>query len=160
VLGTPGFSAPEKVKGEPTDSRSDIYSLAATIYTAVRGGRPFPSRTFKEALRTSSTGAPSSPAPCCSLRPRGRRARRPHAQPDPDLRPQSARSIVLELLRRESVHIRDRQKTAQDRREFARVLVEHLPFVDRADYLDILLRPRLRGAAPGEQPRQPARPAT
>ena len=31
---------------------------------------------------------------------------------------------VLQLLLEESVHIRDRQKTAQDRREFARVLVE------------------------------------
>ena len=140
VLGTPGFSAPEKLKGEPTDSRSDIYSLAATIYTAVRGARPFPSRTFKEALRNQIDWRPELAGallqPCGPVVAElvGRML-----SPDPNLRPQSARSIVLELLRRESVHIRDRQKTAQDRREFARVLVEHLPFVDRADYLDILL---------------------
>src|SRR5690606_20930558 len=39
VRGTPGFSAPEKVRGEVIDSRADIYSLASTIYTAVRGVR-------------------------------------------------------------------------------------------------------------------------
>ncbi|MBL8974826.1 MAG: protein kinase [Myxococcales bacterium] len=140
VLGTPGFSAPEKVKGEPTDSRSDIYSLAATIYTAVRGGRPFPSRTFKEALRNQLDWRPElAGALLQSCGPVVAELVGRMLSPDPNLRPQSARSIVLELLRRESVHIRDRQKTAQDRREFARVLVEHLPFVDRADYLDILL---------------------
>ena len=149
VLGTPGFSAPEKLKGEPTDSRSDIYSLAATIYTAVRGARPFPSRTFKEALRNQIDWRPELAGallqPCGPVVAElvGRML-----SPDPNLRPQSARSIVLELLRRESVHIRDRQKTAQDRREFARVLVEHLPFVDRADYLDILLRKALEVLRP------------
>lgn len=152
VLGTPGFSAPEKLKGEPTDSRSDIYSLAATIYTAVRGGRPFPSRTFKEALRNQLDWRPELAGallqPCGPVVAElvGRML-----SPDPTLRPQSARSIVLELLRRESVHIRDRQKTAQDRREFARVLVEHLPFVDRADYLDILLRRAFEVLRPGPE---------
>ena len=157
VLGTPGFSAPEKLKGEPTDSRSDIYSLAATIYTSVRGARPFPSRTFKEALRNQLDWRPELAGallqPCGPVVAElvGRML-----SPDPSLRPQSARSIVLELLRRESVHIRDRQKTAQDRREFARVLVEHLPFVDRADYLDILLRKALEVLRP-ENARGPAR---
>ncbi len=149
VLGTPGFSAPEKLKGEPTDARSDIYALAATIYTAVRGNRPFPSRTFREALRNQLDWRPELAGallqPCGPVVAElvGRML-----SPDPNLRPQSARSIVLELLRRESVHIRDRQKTAQDRREFARVLVEHLPFVDRADYLDILLRKALEVLRP------------
>src|SRR5690606_22595208 len=36
-------------------------------------------------------------------------------------------------------HLRDRQQNEADRREFARVLVEHLPFVDRAHYLELLL---------------------
>jgi serine/threonine protein kinase/tetratricopeptide (TPR) repeat protein len=140
VLGTPGFSAPEKLKGEPTDARSDIYSLAATIYTAVRGTRPFPSRTFKEALRNQIDWRPElAGALLQQAGPVVAELVGRMLSPDPNVRPQSARSIVLELLRRESVHIRDRQKTAQDRREFARVLVEHLPFVDRADYLDILL---------------------
>ncbi|HEY8379571.1 MAG TPA: protein kinase, partial [Nannocystis sp.] len=140
IRGTPGFSAPEKIRGEPIDSRADIYSLAATIYTAVRGVRPFPSRTFKEALRNALDWRPElAGALLQQCGPVVAELVGRMLSADPEARPQSARSIVLELLRRESSHIRDRQKSAQDRREFARVLVEQLPFVDRADYLDILL---------------------
>ncbi len=141
VLGTPGFSAPEKVKGMAPDARSDVYSLASTIYAAIRGGqRPFAGKSFKEVLRAQRDWRPELAG---SLLPAagpvvaeliGRML-----QPDPNKRPQSARSIVLELLRREATHLRDRQQSARDRREFARVLVEHLPFVDRAHYLELLL---------------------
>ena len=140
VLGTPGFSAPEKIRGEQTDHRSDIYSLAATIYASTRGQRPFPSKNFKEALRAQMDWRPELAGvllPNCGpviAELVGRML-----QPDAERRPQSARSIVLELLRRESSHIRDRSESRHDRHEFARVLVEHLPFVDRAGYLDLLL---------------------
>jgi serine/threonine protein kinase/tetratricopeptide (TPR) repeat protein len=140
VLGTPGFSAPEKIRGEKTDSRSDIYSLAATMYAAIRGSKPFPSRDFEEALRAQKDWRPelagallkqSGPVVAELI---GRML-----NPDPERRPQSARSIVLELLRREPSHIRDRQDNKEDRAEFARVFVEHLTFADRQSYLDLLL---------------------
>ncbi|MEZ4381816.1 MAG: serine/threonine-protein kinase [Nannocystaceae bacterium] len=140
VHGTPGFSAPEKVRGETTDARSDIYSLAATLYTAIRGQKPFPSRDFREALRNQRDWRPElAGAVLASAGPVIAELIGRMLQPDPNTRPQSARSIVLELLRRESAQIRSRQASAEDRKEFARVLVEHLPFVDRAGYLDILL---------------------
>lgn len=140
ILGTPGFSAPEKVRGKKTDSRSDIYSLAATMYSAIRGSKPFPSRDFEEALRAQKDWRPelagallkqSGPVVAELI---GRML-----HPDPERRPQSARSIVLELLRREPSHIRERQDSKEDRADFARVLVEHLPFADRQNYLDLLL---------------------
>lgn len=141
VLGTPGFSAPEKVRGKPTDVRSDIYSLAATIYAAIRGGqRAFPGKTFREALkvqrdwRPELAGALLQQAGPVVAELVGRML-----EHDPNKRPQSARSIVLELLRREASHFRDRTQSEEDRREFARVLVEHLPFVDRAHYLELML---------------------
>ncbi|MEM6990030.1 MAG: protein kinase [Myxococcota bacterium] len=141
VLGTPGFSAPEKVKGRPPDARSDIYSLAATIYAAIRGGqRAFPGKTFREALkaqrdwRPELAGALLSQAGPVVAELVGRML-----EHDANKRPQSARSIVLELLRREASNFRERQQSDEDRREFARVLVEHLPFVDRAHYLELLL---------------------
>jgi serine/threonine protein kinase/tetratricopeptide (TPR) repeat protein len=163
VHGTPGFSAPEKVRGETTDARSDIYSLAATLYTAIRGQKPFPSRDFREALRNQRDWRPElAGAVLSSAGPVIAELIGRMLQPDPNKRPQSARSIVLELLRRESAQIRSRQASAEDRKEFARVLVEHLPFVDRAGYLDILLtravevlRPEA-ASEPGRLPR-PAR---
>ncbi len=160
VHGTPGFSAPEKITGDATDARSDIYSLAATLYTAIRGQKPFPSRDFREALRNQRDWRPELAGAVLSAGgPVIAELIGRMLEPDPNKRPQSARSIVLELLRRESAQIRSRQANAEDRREFARVLVEHLPFVDRAGYLDILLtravevlRPEAN-AEPGRLPR-------
>jgi hypothetical protein len=156
VLGTPGFSAPEKIKGHGLDARSDIYSLAATIYAAVRGQRPFPGKSFKETLRAQRDWRPElAGALLQSAGPVIAELVGRMLEPDPDRRPQSARAIVLELLRREATHLRDRAHNEQDRREFARILVEHLPFVDRAHYLELLLekatavmRPELPGSDP------------
>jgi serine/threonine protein kinase len=39
IAGTPGFMSPERIRGEPGDARSDLYSLAASLY-AVGNGRP------------------------------------------------------------------------------------------------------------------------
>lgn len=39
--GTPGYIAPERLRGEPTGPASDHWSLAATLYTAVEGQSPF-----------------------------------------------------------------------------------------------------------------------
>jgi tRNA A-37 threonylcarbamoyl transferase component Bud32 len=41
VFGTPGFTSPERVRGEPATPASDLWSLGATLYTAVEGRGPF-----------------------------------------------------------------------------------------------------------------------
>jgi hypothetical protein len=41
LAGTPAYLAPEVVKGQDADSRSDVFSLGATLYAAVEGGPPF-----------------------------------------------------------------------------------------------------------------------
>src|SRR5690606_3288914 len=132
--------APEKVRGDRTDGRSDIYSLAATIYTATRGQRPFPAKSFKEALRAQVDWRPElAGALLSACGPVVAELVGRMLQPDPERRPQSARSIVLELLRREASHLREHQESKAERQEFARLLVEHLPFVDRSGYLDLLI---------------------
>jgi serine/threonine protein kinase/predicted transcriptional regulator len=140
VVGTPGFSAPERVRGEPGDARADIYSLASTIYAATRGARAFSGKSFQEALRAQQDWRPELAGallPTCG--PVVAELIGRMLEPDPDRRPQSARAIVLELLRREATHLRDRQRSAADRRDFARVFAEQLPFVDRAHHLELLL---------------------
>ncbi len=41
IVGTPLFTAPELVLGEPFDGRADQYSLALTVYDSLAGTNPF-----------------------------------------------------------------------------------------------------------------------
>ena len=44
VMGTPGFTAPERVRGELASPASDLWSLGATLFAAVEGHGPFDDR--------------------------------------------------------------------------------------------------------------------
>ena len=48
VLGTSGYMAPEQVRGEPVDARTDIFSLGAVVYEMLSGKRAFPGATVVE----------------------------------------------------------------------------------------------------------------
>ena len=41
VVGTPGFTAPERVRGDAATPASDMWSLGATLFAAVEGRGPF-----------------------------------------------------------------------------------------------------------------------
>ena len=43
LMGTPDYISPEQALGEPLDGRSDIYSLAVTLYFLLAGEPPFKS---------------------------------------------------------------------------------------------------------------------
>ncbi|HWF79202.1 MAG TPA: protein kinase [Streptosporangiaceae bacterium] len=63
VVGTPGFSPPERVRGEPATRASDLWSLGATLYAAVEGRGPFDRAGGSAAIVASIATEPAPRAP-------------------------------------------------------------------------------------------------
>lgn len=51
VPGTPEYLSPEQARGEPSDVRSDLFSLGCVLYAAAAGRSPFHAGTALAALR-------------------------------------------------------------------------------------------------------------
>ncbi|MBP2706620.1 serine/threonine protein kinase [Microbispora sp. RL4-1S] len=54
LVGSPGYVAPERLAGEPGGPAADLWSLAATLYTAVEGVPPYQG-TQAEVIRATLT---------------------------------------------------------------------------------------------------------
>jgi eukaryotic-like serine/threonine-protein kinase len=50
ILGTPGYMAPEQIRGGVVDHRSDLFNLGAILYEMLTGRRPFRGRSTSEVL--------------------------------------------------------------------------------------------------------------
>jgi serine/threonine protein kinase/tetratricopeptide (TPR) repeat protein len=60
LLGTPAYMAPEQLRGEPADARSDQFSFCVTLHEALFGSRPpQPTLGKSSALPGKGTGVPA-----------------------------------------------------------------------------------------------------
>ncbi|MGO9220522.1 MAG: protein kinase domain-containing protein [Streptosporangiaceae bacterium] len=85
VMGTPGFTAPERIRGDPASPASDLWSLGATLYAAVEGRGPFDDRGNSIAILAAiANGEAPRPRQAGPLRPviEALLHRNPQARPD------------------------------------------------------------------------------
>ena len=85
VMGTPGFTAPERVRGELASPASDLWSLGATLFAAVEGHGPFDDRGSPLAILAAiAHEEPPQPRSAGPLRPviEALLRRDPWARPD------------------------------------------------------------------------------
>jgi hypothetical protein len=125
TIGTPSCIAPEALKREPLDGRTDLFALGATLYFSLTGQQAFPARTLLE-LRTAH-----------------RRTLRPPSAIKPEL-PHALDRLVLSLL---SVDPMARPRHASEVMERLTVLADLAPFEQLAEHEAYLNTPALVGRA-------------
>ena len=98
VLGTVGYMAPEQVRGEAADPRSDLFALGVVLYELASGqrafARPTAAETMTAMLREDPPELSRHPRP---LRPALDRMVRHALEKDPNDRFQSARDFAFAL---------------------------------------------------------------
>jgi serine/threonine-protein kinase len=62
MLGTPQYMAPEQIKGEAIDGRTDVYALGCMLYEMLTGRMPFEAATIMAMLSKHLIEAPIAPS--------------------------------------------------------------------------------------------------
>ena len=99
VAGTPGYMAPEQVRGEATDARTDLFALGAVLYEMWSGRAPFGDNPLAAMIMTLQDEPPAIDADRAGLPDELRALIARLMSKDAAGRPSSAREVA-EALRR------------------------------------------------------------
>ncbi|HXE91990.1 MAG TPA: protein kinase [Terriglobales bacterium] len=100
VEGTLPYMAPEQLRGEPLDARTDLWAMGAVLYEMATGRRPFDQKlatTLTDAILNRPPAPPRSAHP--ELSPELERIILKCLEKDPENRYQSARELMVDLRR-------------------------------------------------------------
>ena len=98
VTGTVQYLAPEQIRGEPADPRSDLYSLGIVAYELLTGKLPFTGETaMAVAYKHLSDRVPAPTATVSSLAPELDGFVASATDRDRELRPESADAMRMDL---------------------------------------------------------------
>jgi serine/threonine protein kinase len=100
VLGTSRYMSPEQVRGQHLDGRTDVYSLACTLYHCLAGAPPFDDVKPRAVLVAHLTAPPPSLLGCgLPVGPRLWAALQAGLAKEPDGRPATAGRFLAECCR-------------------------------------------------------------
>jgi eukaryotic-like serine/threonine-protein kinase len=66
ILGTPAYVAPEQLRGDPVDSRSDLFAAGVMLFEALTNVKPFRAKTLAESISLMERRGPEE---ICALNP-------------------------------------------------------------------------------------------
>ena len=99
VIGTPAFMCPERILGQQCDARSDLYSLAATLWALAAGAAPFGrgDEALAHHVNTTLPAAPHLAAPLADV-PRVALSKRPQDRFESAVEMRDALATVLDRI--------------------------------------------------------------
>ncbi len=106
LTGTLPYMAPEQLRNEPADARTDIWAAGAVLYELATGRRPFPQASGP--MLTDAILHQEPPPPCTvnrSLTPALETILLKALDKEPDRRYQSARELRVDLERGDTRHV-------------------------------------------------------
>ena len=63
--GTPAYMAPEQIRGEYTDARTDLYAIGCILYEGVTGRVPFQGKSLRAIMHAQLSDPPVAAEPAC-----------------------------------------------------------------------------------------------
>ena len=98
TLGTVGYMAPEQVRGQPVDARTDLFAFGAVLYEMLTGRRAFRRETAAETMTAIlRDDPPEAPLAEAHVSPALDRIIRHCLEKEPSQRFQSARDVAFAL---------------------------------------------------------------
>jgi serine/threonine-protein kinase len=92
VVGTPAYMAPEQLRGQVPDSRTDVFSLGVIAYEMVTGNLPFGRGSLADVVLAQARGMSADDVD--ALPTALGRAIRAALEADPDRRPPSPQALA------------------------------------------------------------------